>query len=198
MRVSKMSIAIGVVTMLFGFAAPEAAAQGRVGVLRSPPRPSLGGGARPRGGTIGPQFFNSCVFAPSAFSFFGGLPFINIQVFASSQSAPNPASHIVPDPSGQPVPMPGSHPLPNVQPAPGSSPIPGANTVSAHAVPVYSAPVYSAPVYTGAAPIATPQVTNGMVVGDIIDDPTFGFWGDMFFGGGGFVCGPTRLIRGII
>jgi hypothetical protein len=193
-----MSITIGAVTMLLGLAAPEAAAQGRLGVMRPAPRPSLGG-ARPRAGTISPHFFNSCFFAPSFFPFFGGgLPFVNVQVIAGTQPAPDPTSHITPDPSGHSVPLSGSHPLPNPQPAPGMTPIPGATTVNAHAVPVYNAPVYSTPVYGGAAPIATPQVTNGMVVGDIVDDPTFGLWGGLFFGGGGFVCGPTRLIRGIL
>jgi hypothetical protein len=192
-----MSITVGAGTLLLALAAPEADAQrGRLGVLRPAPRPSLGG-ARPRAGTIAPHFFNSCILAPSFFPFFGGGPVINIQVFSSTQPAPDPANHIPPDPSGQPVPLPGSHPVPNVQPAPGMSPIPGATTVGAHAVPVYGAPVYSTPIYAGAAPIATPQVSNGMVIGDVIDDPTFGLWGGAFFGGGGIVCGPTALIRGI-
>lgn len=189
---------VGAATLLLALAAPEADAQrGRLGVLRPAPRPSLGG-ARPRAGMISPHFFNSCFFAPSAFGFFGGFPFVNIQILANNQPAPDPSSHIVPDPTGQPVPIVGSHPLPGVQPVPGMSPIPGATTVSAHAVPVYRPPVYSAPVYGGAAPIATPRVSNGMVVGDVIDDPSFGLWGGLFFGGGGVVCGPTRMIRGII
>ena len=198
MRFRGMSVSIGAATLLLALAAPEADAQrGRLGILRPAPRPSLGG-ARPRAGTIAPHFFNSCILAPSFFPFFGGgLPFINIQVLAGTQPAPDPTSHVVPDPTGQAVPLPGSHPLPNVQPAPGMSPIPGATTVHAHSVPAYSAPVYSTPVYAGATAVATPHVRNGMVVGDIIDDPTFGLWGGVFFGGGGIVCGPTPLIRGI-
>jgi hypothetical protein len=61
-------------------------------------------------------------------------------------------------------------------------------------MPVYSAPVYSAPVYAAASPVATPRVTEVGVVGDVIVDPTFGFFGGPFFGGGGIVCGPTRLL----
>jgi hypothetical protein len=197
MRVRGLSISVGAATLLLALAAPEAEAQrGRLGTLRSAPRPSLGG-ARPRAGALAPQFFNSCVFAPSVF--FGGFPFVSVQILASTQPAPDPTSHIVPDPSGQPAPFTGSHALPGIQPVPGMSPIPGSTgaTANAHAVPVYSAPVYSAPVYGSATPIATPQVTNGMVVGDILDDPTFGFYGGSFFGGGGIVCGPTALIRGI-
>jgi hypothetical protein len=94
--------------------------------------------------------------------------------------------------------MPGSHPLPGVQPVPEMRPVPGATTVNAHAVPVYSAPVYSAPVYGAASPVATPRVTESGVVGDVIVDPTFGFWGASFFGGGGIVCGPTRLLAGSV
>ena len=37
----------------------------------------------------------------------------------------------------------------------------------------------------------------GVNLGDVIVDPTFGFWGASFFGGGGIVCGPTRLLAGI-
>jgi hypothetical protein len=196
MRFKGMMTTIGAATLLLALAAPEVDAQrGRLGVLRPAPRPSFGG-ARPRAGVLAPHFFNSCILAPSFFPFWGGFPFVNIQVLATTQPAPDPTSHILPDPSGQPVPLPGSHPLPNVQPPPGMSPIPGATTVSAHGVPVYGAPVYNAPVYAAATPVATPRVTNGMVVGDIIDDPTFGLWGGLFFGGGGIVCGPTRLIRG--
>ena len=195
MRVRGMSITVGAATLLLALAAPEADAQR--GVLRSAPRPSLGG-ARPRAGVISPHFFNSCFFSPFAFPFFG-FPVVNVQV-GSMQPTPDPTSHIVPDPTAQPVPFAGSHPLPNMQPAPGMSLVPGSTgaTASADAVPVYGAPVYSAPVYSAAAPIATPQVSNGMVVGDIIDDPTFGLWGGLFFGGGGIVCGPTRMIRGIL
>jgi hypothetical protein len=197
MRVRGISITVGAATLLLALAAPEAEAQR--GVLRSAPRPSLGG-ARPRAGLLSPHFFNSCFFSPAfAFPFFGGFPLVNIDI-GSNQPSPDPTSHVVPDPTRQRVPFTGSHPLPSMQPAPGGSLIPGATgaTANAHAVPVYSAPVYSAPVYGGAAPIATPQVSNGMVVGDVIDDPTFGFWGGLFFGGGGVVCGPTRMIRGII
>lgn len=197
MRVRGMAISVGAATLLLALAAPEADAQR--GVLRSAPRPSLGG-ARPRAGTISPHFFNSCFFSPAfAFPFFGGFPLVNIDI-ASNQPAPDPTSHLAPDQMRQPVPLMGSHPAPGIQPAPAMATVPGSTgtTASAHAVPVYSAPVYSAPVYGGAAPIATPQVTNGMVVGDIIDDPTFGIWGGLFFGGGGVVCGPTRMIRGIL
>ena len=198
MRVRGLFMSVGAATLLLALAAPEADAQrGRLGTLRSAPRPSLGG-ARPRAGVIAPHFFNSCFLAPSAF--FGGFPFVNIHIVANNQPAPDPSSHVAPDPTTQPVPFFGSHPLPGIQPAPGMSPIPGATgaTTSAHAVPVYGPPVYSPPVYAGAAPIATPQVSNGMVVGDIIDDPSFGLWGGLFFGGGGVVCGPTRLLRGIL
>jgi hypothetical protein len=197
MRIRGLSISVGAATLLLALGAPEADAQrGRLGTLRSAPRPSLGG-ARPRAGVISPHFFNSCFLAPS---FFGGFPFVNIQILASTQPAPDPASHVAPDATGQPVPFSGSHPLPGIQPVPGMSPIPGATgaTANPHAVPIYSAPVYSAPVYSGAAPIATPQVSNGMVVGDIIDDPSFGLWGGLFFGGGGVVCGPTHMLRGIL
>jgi hypothetical protein len=186
---------LGAVTLLV-LAAPEAEAQrGRIGVLRSGPRPRLA--------VLSPHFFNSCFIAPSFSPFFpffgGGIPFVNIQVFASSQPSPDPGSHLAPDPSAQPVPFPGSHALPDVQPPPGMQPVPGAvgaQSVQPFAAPVYSAPVYAAPVYAGAAPVATPQVSGGMVVGDVIVDPTFGFWGSSFFGGGGIVCGPTRLFSG--
>lgn len=197
MRVRGILGMVGAATLLLALAAPEADAQR--GVLRSAPRPSFGGGPRPRAGTIAPHFFNSCFFSPAlAFPFFGGFPLVNIHI-ASNQPAPDPTSSMVPDPTRQAVPSMGSHPSPSVQPVIGLSPIPGSTgiTDNGNAVPVYAPPVYSAPVYGGAAPIATPQVSNGMVVGDIIDDPTFGLWGGMFFGGGGVVCGPTRLIGGM-
>jgi hypothetical protein len=198
MRFRGMSITmIGAATLLLAFA-PEAGAQrGRLGVLRPPPRPSIGG-MRPRLGFISPHFFSTCVIAPSFFPFFGSVPFVNIQVFANSQPSPDPSSHLVPDPSAQPVPFPGSHAVPMMQPVPGTHPVPGAGTTNLNAAPtfaapVYSAPVYAAPVYAGAAPVATPQVSNGMVVGDIIVDPTFGPGGSLFFGAGGIVCAPTRF-----
>lgn len=196
MRFRGMSITmVGAVTLL-ALATSEADAQGRrIGVLRPAPRPSLGG-RLPRAGVLSPHFFTSCFIAPSFFPFFGGgVPFVNIQVFANGQPAPDPSNHLAPDPSAQPVPFPGSHPLPGVQPVPGLQPVPGAlgaQSVQAFAAPVYSAPVYTAPVYAGAAPVATPQVSGGMVVGDVIVDPTFGLWGSSFFGGG-IVCAPTRF-----
>jgi hypothetical protein len=188
MRFRGMSITmVGAVTLL-ALATPEAEAQrGRIGVLRPAPRPSLGG-ALPRAGVISPHFFNSCFIAPSFFPFFGGgLPFVNIQVFVGGQPSPDPSSHLAPDPSAQPVPFPGSHPVPGLQPVPGGQPVPGSvGGQTAFAAPVYSAPVYSAPVYAGATPVATPHVSGGMVIGDVIADPTFGF-------GGGVVCVPTRF-----
>jgi hypothetical protein len=193
MRFRGLSITmIGAATLLLALGSEADAQRGRLGVLRPAPRPSLGG-ARPRLGFIPPHLFNSCFFVPSFFPFFGaGVPLVNIQLFASSQLAPDPNNHLAPDPSGQPVPFPGSHPVPGVQP------VPGAATTTPHSAltftpPVYSAPVYTAPVYGGATPVATPQVSNGMVVGDIVVDPTFGFWGSSFFGGGGIVCAPTRF-----
>jgi hypothetical protein len=198
MRFRGMSITTVGALMLLLLAAPEADAQrGRIGVLRPAPRPSING-ARPRLGFISPHFFNSCFIAPSFssfFPFFGGLPFVNIQIFASGQPSPDPNSHLAPDPNAQPVPIPGSHPTPGVQPVPGMQPLPGtvgAQAVQAFATPMYSAPVYAAPAYAGAAPVATPRVSGGMVVGDVIDDPTFGLWGSSFFGGG-IVCVPTRF-----
>jgi hypothetical protein len=199
MRVRELSMSLGAATLLLALAAPEADAQrGRLGTLRSAPRPSLGG-ARPRAGVISPHFFNSCFVSPFAFPFFGGFPLVNIDI-AANQPAPDPLNHVAPDPTRQPVPFMGSHPAPTMHPAPGLSTIPGATgtTANAAAVPVYAPPVYSPPVYGAVAPVATPQVNNGMVVGDIIDDPTFGLWGGLFFGGGGIVCGPTRMLRGII
>lgn len=190
---------VGAATLLLAMAPDADAQRGRLGVLRPTPRPSLGG-ARPRLGFLSPHFFSSCfIIAPSFFPFVGGgTPFLNVDALASGQPAPDPSSHLVPDPSAQPVPLAGSHPLPGLQPVPGPQPVPGTTSANAHAVPVYSAPVYSAPVYGGAAPIATPQVSGGAVVGDVIVDPTFGFWGGSFFGGGGFVCAPTRLVTGAV
>ena len=196
MRFRGMSITMVGAATLFALAAGDADAQGRrIGVLRPAPRPSLNG-ARPRLGFLSPHFFNSCFIAHSFFPFFGGgVPFVNIQVFASGQPSPDPNNHLAPDPSAQPVPFPGSHPVPGVQPVPGIQPVPGAlgaQSVQSFATPVYSAPVYTAPVYVGAAPVTTPQVSGGMVVGDVIVDPTFGLWGASFFGGG-IVCAPTRF-----
>ena len=206
---------VGAATLLLAEGVEPAAAQGRgIGVLRPAPRPSVGGGARPRLGVTGARFATACFLVPG-FSFspffpvFGGASFSSIQLFAGSQPAPDPTSHPVPDPASQPVPFPGSHAVPTVQPVPGQQPVPGlqpvpnAVTTNPHAVPafaapVYSAPVYSTPVYGGAAPVATPRVSGGMVVGDVIDDPTFGLWGSSFFGGG-FVCAPARFgRRGIV
>jgi hypothetical protein len=181
---------IGAATLLLALASEADAQRGRLGVLRPAPRPSLGG-ARPRSGFLAPHFFNSCFVAPSFFPFFGGgVPFVNIQLFAGGQPSPDPNNHPAPDPSAQPVPFPGSHPVPGVQPVPGAVAT-NAHAVQAFAAPVYSAPVYTAPVYGGATPVAAPQVSGGMVVGDVIVDPTFGFWGSSFFGGGGIVCAPT-------
>jgi hypothetical protein len=193
MRFRGMSITtVGAATLLALATSNADAQRGRIGVLRSAPRPSVNG-ARPRLGFISPHFFTSCFIAPFFSPFFGGgVPFVNIQIFANSQPSPDPNSHLAPDPSAQPVPFPGSHPLPGVQPVPGMQPVPGAlgsQSVQAFAAPVYSAPVYAAPVYAGATPIATPQVSGGMVVGEVIEDPTFGF-----FGGGGVVCVPTRFL----
>jgi hypothetical protein len=200
MRFRGMSITmVGAITLL-ALATTEADAQrGRIGVLRSAPRPSLNG-ARPRLGFISPHFFTSCFIAPSFSPFFpffgGGVPFVNIQLFADGQPSPDPSSHIAPDPNAQPVPIFGSHPVPGLQPVPEMQPVPGApgaQSVHAFATPVYSTPVYTAPVYVGAAPMATPQVSGGMVVGDVIDDPTLGLPGSWFFGGG-IVCIPTRFL----
>jgi hypothetical protein len=196
MRFRGMSITlIGAATLLLAVG-PEADAQrGRLGVLRPAPRPSVGG--RPRPATISPYFFRSCFVVPSFFPFFGFAPFVNVQIFAGGQPAPDPTSHLVPDPSQQPVPFPGSHPLPGVQPVPGAEPVSAGvatnpHAVPAYATPVYSAPVYAAPVYAGAAPIATPRVSGGMVVGDVIDDPTFWLWAWSFFGGGVACVLPHR------
>ena len=197
MRFRGMSITMAGAVTLLSLATSEADAQrGRIGVLRPAPRPSING-ALPRLGFISPHFFNSCFIAPSFFPLFGGgLPFVNIQLFVNSQPSPDPSSHIAPDPSGQPVPFPGSHPTPGLQPVPGMQPVagaPGTQPVQAFATPVYSAPVYTAPAYAGAVPVATPRVSGGMVVGEVIDDPTFAFWGSSFFGGG-VVCVPTRFL----
>ena len=200
MRFRGMSVTmVGAATLLLALA-PEAGAQrGRLGVLRPAPRPSVHG-ERPRLGFIASHFFSSCFVVPPFFpffgGFFGGFPFVNIQVFTSGQPTPDPSNHLAPDPSGQPVPLPGSHPVPNLPPLPGVQPVPGAtapnpNAAPAYAAPVYSAPVYAAPVYAGASPVATPRVSGGMVVGDVIVDPTFGLWGGSFFGGG-VVCVPHR------
>jgi hypothetical protein len=201
MRFRGVSITLVGAATLLTLATPVAGAQrGRIGVLRPAPRPSING-ALPRLGFISPHFFTSCFIAPSFSPFFpffgGGVPFVNIQIFTSSQPSPDPSSHLAPDPSAQPVAFPGSHPLPGVQPVPGVQPAPGmqpapgavgTQSVQAFAAPVYSAPVYAPPVYVGAAPIATPHVSGGMVVGEVIDDPTFGFFG------GGVVCVPTRFL----
>jgi hypothetical protein len=209
MRFRGVSVAmmIGTATLLVALEAPNAGAQRpRLGMLRPAPRPNLGFGApRPRLATLSPHFFSTCFIAPFGFSpfFGGGFPFVNIQIFTSTQPSPDPASHLAPDPGSQPVPSPGSHPLPDVQPVPGLQPVPGAlaatsGAAPAFSAPVYSAPVYSAPVYGPATPIATPQVSGGMVVGDIIPDPTFGLWGSSFFFGGGIACVPTRFLNGAV
>jgi hypothetical protein len=158
---------------------------------------------------VSPHLFTTCFATPFGFSpfFGGGFPFVNIQIFGGNQPSPDPGSHLAPDASGQPVPFPGSHPVPAVQPVPGPQPVPGlqsvpgavttsANAVPAFATPVYSAPVYSTPLYAGATPMATPQVSNGMVIGDVIDDPSFLLWGSGFFVGGGITCIPTRFLDG--
>jgi hypothetical protein len=132
---------------------------------------------------IAPSFFNACFVVPSVPFFGGGLPFLNIQIFAGGQPSPDPNSHLAPDPSAQPVPFPGSHPMPGVQPVPGANAVTNPPAMPAFAAPVYSAPVYSAPVYGGAAPATMPQVSGGMVIGQTIDDPTFGLRGSSFFGG---------------
>jgi len=168
------------------------------------------GTPRPRLATLSPHFFTSCFVTPFAFSpfFGGGFPFINIQILTNTQPAPDPTRHLTPDPGSQPVPFAGSHPVPGVQPVPGLQPVPGshpapggtttsANAMPVFAAPVYSAPVYSTPVYGAATPVATPQVSGGMVVGDVIDDPTFAFWGGGFFSGGGVTCVPTRYLSGV-
>jgi len=204
---------VGAATLLLALAAPEAGAQrGRLGILRPAPRPQVGyGAARPRVAAISPHLFTSCFLTPFGFSpfFGGGFPFVNIQIFAGNQPSPDPGSHITPDPTSQPVPFPGSHPVPVAafQPVPGTQPVPGlqsvpgavttsANAVPTFAAPVYSVPAYSAPVYSGASPVATPQVSNGMVVGDVIDDPSFALWSSGFFVGGGLTCVPTRFLDG--
>jgi len=181
-----------------------------LGVLRPAPLPNRGvGAARPRWATLAPGFFNTCFVSPFGFSpfFGGGFPFINIQIFANNQPAPDPGSHIAPDPSTQPVPFGGSHPLPGLQPVPvpGTQPVPGlqpvptaavtsAGGVAAFAAPTYSAPVYATPVYAAAAPVATPQVSGGAVIGDVIADPSVGLWGSSFFFGGGVTCVPNRVL----
>jgi hypothetical protein len=205
MRFRGMSIMmVGAATLLLAVGPDADAQRGRLGVLRPAPRPSPLGG-RPRPASIAPYFFpeywffNSCFVVapfPSFFPFFGGLPFMNVQVFAGGQPSPDPTAHLIPDPTQQPVPFPGSHPLPGVQPVPGAEPVPVAaatnpHAVTAYAAPVYSAPVYAAPVYAAAAPIATPRVSGGMVVGDVIVDPTWGLWGGSFFGGG-VICAPRN------
>jgi hypothetical protein len=195
MRFRGMSISmVGAATLLLALAGEADAQRGRLGVLRSAPRPSLGG-RLPRLGVELPRFVGSC-FASPFFPFFGGFPFVNVQIFANTQPSPDPTSHLVPDPNGQPAPFPGSHPVPGVQPVPEPQPAPGAIGTNPHALasytaPVYSAPVYSTPVYAAASPVATPQVSGGMVVGDVIVDPTFWLWGGGFFGGG-FSCFPHR------
>ncbi len=213
MRFRGVSITmVGAATLLLALDAPEAGAQrGRLGVLRPAPLPNRGvGAARPRWATLAPGFFNTCFVSPFGVSPFfggGGFPFINIQIFANTQPAPDPTSHVAPDPSAQPVPFGGSHPLPGLQPAPvpgtqpvpGLQPAPGAVTTSAGAVatfaaPVYSAPVYSTPVYAAATPVATPQVSGGAVIGDVIVDPSVGLWAASFFFGGGVTCVPNRVL----
>ncbi len=194
---------IGAATLLLALGASDAGAQrGRLGVLRPAPRPNLGFGTpRPRLATLSPHFFSTCFVTPFGFSpfFGGGFPFVNIQIFTNTQPSPDPTSHLAPDPTSQPVPSPGSHPLP----VPGTQPVPDplattSGAVPAFSAPVYSAPVYSAPVYGAATPVATPQVSGGMVVGDVIPDPTFGLWGSSFFFGGGITCVPTRFLNGAI
>ena len=215
MRFGRTSITtVGAAALLLSLGAPGADAQtGRIGVLR-PLRPNMGFGApRPRLASLAPGFSNTCFVAPVAFNpffgFGGGFPFGGFPLFANTQPAPDPSSHLTPDPNGQPVPMGSSQPLPGVQPVPGPQPVPGlqpvptarttsANAVPAFAAPVYSAPVYSAPVYGAATPVATPQVSNGMVVGDVIDDPTFGLWGSSFFFGVGVTCVPNRVFGRIV
>jgi hypothetical protein len=209
MRFRGVSITVvGAAVLLLGVTAPEAGAQRRLGVLRPAPVPQFGLGAgRPRWGAISHHFFSTCFAVPSFpfFGGFGGLPFVNIKVIAGNQPAPDPTSHLTPDPNAHPVPFFGSHPVPGLQPVPrtqpvpGLQPVPGPNATNPHAAPVfgaptYSVPVYSTPVYTGATPVATPHVTNGMVVGDVIADPTFPLWSGFFFGGG-IACVPTRYLR---
>jgi hypothetical protein len=197
---------VGAATLLLAVGPRAEAQTRRLGVLRPAPRPHVGlSVGRPRWGAISPHFFTTCFFVPGFPFGFGGLPFVNIQIFAGDQPAPDPTSHPTPDPSTHSVPLPGSHHLPTMQPVPEPQPVPGAQPVSGgvtssphgalvFAAPVYSAPVYSAPVYAPPAPVATPQVSNGMVVGDVIIDPTFGLWGgSFFFGGGGIACVPTRF-----
>ncbi|MFN2566037.1 MAG: hypothetical protein ABR499_13655 [Gemmatimonadaceae bacterium] len=215
MRFRGMSTTVvGAATLLLALSAPELGSQTRrLGVLRPAPRPQVGPNAgRPRLGFISPHFFTTCFFTPSVpfFPLFGGgVPFVNIQIFAGNQAAPDPTSHLTPDPNAHPVAFPGSHPLPGMQPVPGSQPVPGLQpvpggvTTNPHAAPVfappvYSAPVYSAPTYSAATPVATPQVSGGMVVGDVIVDPTFSLWGSSFFFGGGFACVPTRFLGGSV
>lgn len=205
---------VGAATLLLALTAPEAGAQrGRLGVLRPAPLPNRGAGAaRPRWATLAPGFFNTCFVSPFGFApfgfapFFGGSPFINIQIFANGQPAPDPTSHLAPDPSAQSGPFPGSHPLPGLQPLPGNQPVPGLQPVPttatagvnggvpAFAAPTYGAPVYSAPVYPAATPIATPQVSGGAVIGDVIVDPSVGLWASSFFFGGGVTCVPNRVL----
>jgi hypothetical protein len=193
MRFRGVSITtIGAATLLLALASDADAQRGRLGVLRPAPRPSLGSGPLPRAGIVPPRFIGSCFFGSPFFPFFGGLPFVNIQVFANSQPAPDPTSHLVPDPNQQPVPFPGSHPVPTTQPVPGAAAT-NPHAVATYAAPVYSAPVYTTPMYAAAAPVATPQVSGGMVVGDVIPDPTFGLWGGWFFGGG-VSCFSNRVI----
>jgi hypothetical protein len=209
MRFRGLSISIVAVTLLSLVTSEARAQRGRLGMLRPAPRPSIRGPI-PRMGTLSQHFFTSCFIAPAFspfFPFFGGVPFVNIQVFTGSQPSPDPGSHPAPDPNSQPVPLPGPQPVPGLQPVPGTQPVPGSigsGSVQVFAAPMYSAPVYTVPVYAGAAPIATPQVSNGMVVGDVIVDPTFGLSGSaffpggggFFFGGGGIVCAPTRFFGG--
>ena len=210
MRFRGVSITmVGAATLLLALTAPEAGAQrGRLGVLRPAPVPNRGvGAARPRWATLAPGFFNTCFVSPFGFTpfFGGGFPFINIQILANSQPAPDPTSHLAPDPGAQSVPFPGSHPLPGLQPVPSTQPVPGfqpspgavttsANGVPAFAAPVYNAPVYSTPVYAAATPIATPQVSGGVVIGDVIVDPSVGLWASSFFFGGGVTCVPNRVL----
>jgi hypothetical protein len=205
---------VGAGLLLLTLAAPEVGAQ-RTGVLRPAPRTQFGYGAgRPRAATIAPHLFTTCFATPFGFSpffgfpFFGGFPFVNIQVFTGgNQPSPDPASHVMPNSNGKPVPVTGSYPVPGVQPVPGPQPVPGlqsvpgavttsANAVPTFAAPVYSAPVYSAPAFGSATPVAVPQVSNGMVVGDVIEDPSFLLWGSGIFVGGGITCFPTRFLDG--
>jgi hypothetical protein len=203
MRFRGVSIAvIGGVGLSLALGASDAGAQTRrLGVLRPPPRPSVGRGPLPRRATIA-RHFNACFFVPwlpfsRFFPSFGGVPFANGHGLASTQPVPDPTTHIVPNPSSHVAPFPGSHPVPSVYTPAVAHPVVNGVTsphaLRAFATPVYNAPVYSAPVYAPASPITTPQVHRGMVVGDVIVDPTFWLWGSSVFGGG-VICAPVRSV----